>query len=80
MVLTKNAKLSNDDRLMEILVELENESWDIVLFTETRRPSEYLQLDHDHILFCSGNAKLPTGVAILIHARHRSHVIMEPYI
>ena len=68
VVLTRNAKLSKDDRLMEILVELENESWDIVLFTETRRPSEYLQLDQDHILLCSGDTKLPTGVALLIHA------------
>ena len=44
VVLTKNAKLSNEDRFAEILVELYGIEWDIVLFTEMRMQSETLEL------------------------------------
>ena len=46
---TKNARLSNADRLMEILVELYDISWDVILFTETRRASGIFQFDSDNL-------------------------------
>ena len=42
-VASKNARLSSLDRLMDIiLVELDGISWDVILFTETRRSSTLL--------------------------------------
>ena len=70
VVFTKNAKLSNEDRFAEILVELYGIEWDIVLFTETRMQSETLELQDGHILFGSGCKDLPTGVAILVYGKY----------
>ena len=72
VVLTKNTKLSNEDRFAEILVELHGIEWDIVLFTETRMQSETLELQDGHILFESGCKDLPTGVAILVHRKYQA--------
>ena len=55
---------------MEILAELDGISWDVILFTETRKASEILELNDGHRLYCSGTEGLATGVAILIHAKY----------
>ena len=70
VVATKNARLSNADRLMEILAELYDISWDVILFTETRRASGIFQLDNGHVLYCSGIEGSATGVAILVNAKY----------
>ena len=67
---TKNARLNNEDRIAEVLIELINVHWDVICFTETRAESNILQLEDGHILYCTGTDGESTGALVLIHSRH----------
>jgi len=48
IVLAKNARIHTNDRIVQVLAELENEAWDIVLFSETRAATNMVILDGGH--------------------------------
>ena len=81
-VYCKNARLHTDDRLAELLGELNQCQWEVVLFSETRRNSDHCQLARGHKLYSSSQQTVAAGVAILVNRRllHgviRVHVISD---
>ena len=70
VVLTKNARINSNERLVQALAELENVEWDIVLFSETRAMTGRIILDGGHALFTSITDNAFAGVGILLHAKH----------
>ena len=71
-VYCKNARLHTEDRLAELLGELNQCQWDVVLFSETRRNSEHCKLAGGHKLHASSQQTVAAGVAILVN-RHLLH-------
>ena len=69
-VLAKNACINSHDRLVHVLAELENEAWDVVLFSETRATTNMVILDGGHALYTSISDNACAGVGILLHERH----------
>jgi hypothetical protein len=77
VVFHKNARgLSNNDRLAELLIELEPLRWDIVTLNETMRTTteESWVTEGEHLFLGSGYTEHTRGVAILVHRRWRKHV------
>ena len=77
-VYTKNARLHNDDRFGELVVEIAGMQWDIVMFSETRSCHGIIELHEGnfrHICFGSGTETFSAGVAILLHERHAKNVV-----
>ena len=70
VVLTKNARIGSEDRLAALLSELHGIRWDVIMFSETRMPSQTPILSGGHRLCASGRGHDATGVAVLLHARH----------
>ena len=69
--LTKNARINSNDKVVQILAELEHHSWDIIFFNETRMKSGKKLLDGGHVLYSCLDENCPcAGVAILLHAKH----------
>eukprot|EP00439_Symbiodinium_sp_Y106_P004000 s2119_g1.t1 len=78
----KSKQLHTDDRLAELLGELNQCQWEVVLFSETRRNSDHCQLARGHKLYSSSQQTVAAGVAILVNRRllHgviRVHVISD---
>ena len=77
IVLHKNARgLSRDDRITELLTELENMEWDFVSINETMRTteSEIWATQGGHMFMGAGH-ELPTrGVGFLVHKKWRSAI------
>ena len=65
---TKNAVISTDVRLANMLLELSDIHWDVVCFCETRAASADYILDGGHRLIAHRGAAYG-GVAALWHAR-----------
>ena len=70
-LMTKNARINSDARLIGLLCELNNLTWDVICFSETRAVSQDGELSGGHRLISSyKDATSPaSGTAILIHAR-----------
>ena len=71
IAITKNARISSIEKIVQVLAELEHIPWDIILFSETRATSGTKVLDGGHVLYSSidpNNAY--AGVAILLHTKH----------
>ena len=71
-VYCKNARLHTDDRLAELLGELNHCPWDVVLFSETRRNLSELRPLQNHgwgQLHSSSQQTVAAGVAILVKQR-----------
>ena len=66
----KNARLNSDVKIAEVLGELHNCSWDIVMFSETRSFRETVTLTSGDQLYSSTQPTNAAGVAILCHKRH----------
>ena len=66
VVYTKNARLHSDAKLTKLLGEIQslNDSWDVVLFSETRRPAEMTVLSGGHRLYSSHQQTSCAGVAV----------------
>ena len=61
----------------ELVAEIGDVQWDIVMFSETRNNHGIIQLhggNFRHICFGSGTETFAAGVAILLHERHEKHV------
>eukprot|EP00973_Karenia_brevis_P054422 7562530-Karenia_brevis.AAC.1 len=68
----KNARsLQSDERLEELLAELEMTQWDVVLLNETWRGAneEFDTLESGHLWLGSGGTAGKHGVGILLHRR-----------
>lgn len=74
-----NAKtLRTEDRMEELLYELDKINWDVVGLSEVRRPGEeYLKLANGHSLYYRGSDsdKHEHGVALLINKRISGNII-----
>ena len=71
-VFQKNCRgLISNDRLDELIIEVEDIKWDILLLNETWRdePHEYLILREGHLFAASGGVPGARGVAFLINKR-----------
>ena len=76
-IFAKNARsLQSDERLEELLIEVDQVEWDVVLVSETWREEveEYDTLESKHIWFGSGGTRGKHGVGILVHKRWSNHV------
>ena len=75
MLIQKNGRLHNDERLAEALAEVSSMQWDIIIiFSEMRSSHDIVGLDHgfqSHVCFGIGKKTHAAGVVILMHARHR---------
>ena len=69
-ILAKNARINSNDRLVHVLAELENEVWDVVLFSETHAKTNMVILDGGHALYTHISDNAAAGVGILLHERH----------
>ena len=76
VVYTKNARLHSDAELTELLGEMQslNDSWDVVLFSETRGSAEMTILSGGHRLYSSHQQTSCAGVAVLVHVRHCANI------
>ena len=72
VVYTKNARLHSDTKFAELLGDLHDigDTWDVVLFSETRRASGAVDFDGRHRLYSSHQPTSCAGVGILVHERH----------
>ena len=71
IALTKNARLHSTDKISNLLGELvQINAWDVVLFSETRRSGEAVDLEGAHRSFLSQCPTACAGVAILEHSKH----------
>ena len=71
-ILTKNVfSLQNDERLEELMTELREIDWDIVVITETWRDAkeENVVLADGHRFLGSGGTVSERGVAVIVHSR-----------
>ena len=78
---TKNARLHNDDKFGELVAEIADVQWDIVMFSHSQtRNSHGIIVLHGgggnfrHICFGSGTETFAAAVAILLHERHAKNV------
>lgn len=74
-VFAKNARwLHTPDRLAELMGEIADVDWDIILFSETHRGGDQCKLQDGHVLFPSSQSTACAGVAVLVHRKHCRHV------
>lgn len=70
----KNARLHSNVKLLELVGEIQQCMWDVVLFSETRADIDKLTLDGGHLLYGSRKATTCAGVAIALHSKHKTCV------
>ena len=70
VMLAKNARISSAAQITQLLADLADISWDVVLFFETHSPSGKHILDGGHILCTHLGENKYAGVGILLHAKH----------
>ena len=70
IVFAKNARINNNAQLTQLLCELHDIPWDIVLFSETCMQSGQQIVDGGHKLYISLDDNHFAGVGILVHAKH----------
>ena len=70
IIFAKNARVLSVPKLTQLLAELSTISWDVILFSETRRPSGKHISDGGHVLFTHLEDNMYAGVGILLHAKH----------
>ena len=51
IIFAKNARIHTSEKIIQVLAELENVVWDVVLFSETRASQGKVMLDGGHALF-----------------------------
>ena len=73
VVYAKNVRslsLSGGTKITQLLGELKNIQWDVVLLSETRSPSGTYILDGGHVLFTALSENSSSGTGILLHTEH----------
>ena len=77
-VYQKNARgLTNDGRIEEMMKELIDVKWDILILNETWRTEarEYFEMAEGHIFAGAGYPKHQRGVAIIVHRRWAKSIL-----
>ena len=69
-MLAKNARINTDDKIVQVLAELECHPWDVIFFSETRAATNKLILDGGHALYKNLTDNDYAGVGILLHTKH----------
>ena len=64
VVLSKNARINSNERIVQVLAELETVEWDVVLFSETRAAQSKVTLDGGHVLHTNITGNPYAGVGI----------------
>ena len=62
--------LSKGTKIIELLSELENLKWDVILLSETRIPTGKYVLEGGHVLFTSLSNNAFSGTGILLNVEH----------
>ena len=70
VIFAKNARIHTSEKIIQVLAELENVVWDVVLFSETRASQGKVILDGGHALFTNISDNPFAGVGILLNAKH----------
>ena len=70
VIFAKNARINDNAQLTQLLAELTDVVWDIVLFSETRTKSGQQILDGGHMLYTRLEDNQFAGVGILLHSKH----------
>ena len=70
VIFAKNARINDNAQLTQLLAELSDVTWDIILFSETRTKSGQQLLDGGHMLYTSLDGNQFVGVGILLHSKH----------
>ena len=81
-VLSKNARVNSEERIVALLAELSSTSWSIVCFSESRCRRQDKLLSEGHYLICEYDDVAASGVAILIHYKftrfiQRKHLVHD---
>ena len=66
-------------KLVQLLAELQNMEWDVILLSEVRTPTQKSTLDGGHVLYTSLQTNMSSGTGRLLHAKHvrSSNVVHE---
>ena len=70
VVFAKNGRINDNAQLTQLLAELKDVVWHIVLLGETRTKSGQSILDGGHMLYTSLEDNQFVGVGILLHSKH----------
>lgn len=62
--------VNTNHKIVQLLAELENIEWDVILLSEVRTPTQKSTLDGGHVLYTSLRANMFSGTGILLHAKH----------
>ena len=73
-IFAKNAHVHSQTKFAELLLELADIEWDIILFSETRYAGGNIVLGGGHHMFASSEPTVAAGVAILVHCKHVRNV------
>ena len=66
----RSLSLGGGIKITQLLGELKNTEWDVVLLSETRTPTGKYVLDGGHVLFTALFENSASGTAILLHSKH----------
>ena len=66
----RSIRLDSIERMTQLLAELENVQWDIILISESRTPSGMYRLDGGHVLYTVLMDDDFLGTGILLNAKH----------
>ena len=69
-IFAKNAHVHSQTKFAELLLELADIEWDIILFSETRYAGGNIVLEGGHHMFASSEPTVAAGVAVLVHCKH----------
>ena len=71
----KNTRsMSSSERFGELLLEVQRETWDVVLVSETWRPNKVWETEQGHFVMESGKFLNKHGVAIIVNCRWRNKI------
>ena len=66
----RSLRIHSGEKLTELLADLHDVEWDLVLLSETRAPSNTYILDGGHVLYTAWDDNKFGGVGILLHVKH----------
>ena len=69
-IFAKNAHVHSQTKFAELLLELADIEWDILLFSATRYAGGNIVLEGGHHMFASSEPTMAAGVAILVRCKH----------
>ena len=67
---TKKSRIGSEEKIAEVLMELSEIEWDIILFTTARCDIGEYRLDGNHVLFSFGSRSEASGVAVVVNLKY----------